>query len=338
MGGPLVSCAVVARVLSQLWKVPIVGVNHCVGHIEMGRAVTGARDPVVLYASGGNTQIVAYSEGRYRIFGETIDVAVGNAIDRFARAAGLPNDPAPGYNVEMAAKKAGGMLVPLPYVVKGMDISTSGTLQRAEELAKLALAAEKKQAQRKEELAKQNGAKRQLSGENEQAKEPVVNGRHSGSSSYDGPSIPDLCFSLQETLFAALVEITERAMAHVGASDVLVVGGVGCNGRLQQMMDVMARERGGKLYATDDRYCIDNGAMIAWPGILAHKSGTAMTLKDTTCTQRYRTDQVHATWRVQEEQQARNKANVKKREREGGMGVGKEKERETSGRIAMEDA
>ena len=57
MGGPLVSCAVVARVLALLWKVPIVGVNHCVGHIEMGRIVTGAVDPVVLYVSGGNTQV-----------------------------------------------------------------------------------------------------------------------------------------------------------------------------------------------------------------------------------------------------------------------------------------
>lgn len=51
------TCAVVARMLALLWKVPIVGVNHCVGHIEMGRIVTGAKDPVVLYVSGGNTQV-----------------------------------------------------------------------------------------------------------------------------------------------------------------------------------------------------------------------------------------------------------------------------------------
>lgn len=57
MGGPLVSCAVAARMLSQLWNVPLVGVNHCVGHIEMGRIVTGAQNPVVLYVSGGNTQV-----------------------------------------------------------------------------------------------------------------------------------------------------------------------------------------------------------------------------------------------------------------------------------------
>ena len=57
MGGPLVTCAVVARMLSQMWRIPIVGVNHCVGHIEMGRVVTKADDPVVLYVSGGNTQV-----------------------------------------------------------------------------------------------------------------------------------------------------------------------------------------------------------------------------------------------------------------------------------------
>ncbi len=85
MGAPLQSCAICARVLAQLWGVPLVGVNHCVGHIEMGRVATGARDPVVLYVSGGNTQVIAYSQCRYHIFGETIDIAVGNCLDRFAR-------------------------------------------------------------------------------------------------------------------------------------------------------------------------------------------------------------------------------------------------------------
>ena len=85
MGAPLQSCAVCARTLSLLWDVPLVGVNHCVGHIEMGRVATGASNPVVLYVSGGNTQVIAYSNQRYRIFGETIDIAIGNCLDRFAR-------------------------------------------------------------------------------------------------------------------------------------------------------------------------------------------------------------------------------------------------------------
>lgn len=110
MGAPLRSVAVVARMLSQLWNVPLVGVNHCIGHIEMGRMVTKAENPVVLYVSGGNSQVIAYSEKRYRIFGETIDIAVGNCLDRFARIIGLSNDPSPGYNIEQEAKKSSGKL------------------------------------------------------------------------------------------------------------------------------------------------------------------------------------------------------------------------------------
>lgn len=254
MGGPLVTCAVVARMLSQLWRVPLVGVNHCVGHIEMGRLVTGATNPVVLYVSGGNTQVIAYADQRYRIFGETIDIAVGNCLDRFARVLNLPNDPAPGYNIEQLAKQ-GSKLIELPYAVKGMDVSFSGILSYIEEQAGQVLAA--------------------------------------------GTATPaDLCFSLQETIFAMLVEITERAMAHVGAPDVLIVGGVGCNLRLQEMMAVMVSERGGRLYATDDRYCIDNGAMIAWPGLLALRCGLTTPLAESTCTQRYRTDEPVVAWRV----------------------------------------
>ena len=105
MGAPLTTAAACARTLALLFDKPLVGVNHCVAHIEMGRLVTGARDPVVLYASGGNTQVIAYNERRYRIFGETIDIAVGNMLDRFARVCGLSNDPAPGYNIEQEAKR-----------------------------------------------------------------------------------------------------------------------------------------------------------------------------------------------------------------------------------------
>ncbi|KAL6580703.1 Gcp2p [Orobanche minor] len=175
--------AIVVRILSQLWKKPIIAVNHCVAHIEMGRIVTGADDLVVLYVSGGNTQVIAYSEGRYRIFGETIDIAVGNCLDRFARILTLSNDLSPGYNIEQLAKK-GEKLIDLPYVVKGMDVSFSGILSYIEATA--------------EEKLKNHEC-----------------------------THADLCYSLQETLFAMLVEITERAMAHCEKKDVLIVGGCG---------------------------------------------------------------------------------------------------------------
>lgn len=105
MAPPLISVAVVARTLSLLWKRPLIPVNHCIGHIEMGRLITGAKDPVILYVSGGNTQVIAYSHQRYRIFGETLDIAVGNCLDRFARILNLSNDPSPGFNIEQLAKR-----------------------------------------------------------------------------------------------------------------------------------------------------------------------------------------------------------------------------------------
>lgn len=270
MGIPLISVAVVARTLAQLWNVPILPVNHCIGHIEMGRLVTHCHNPVVLYVSGGNTQVIAYSERRYRIFGEALDIAVGNCLDRFARILQLPNDPAPGYNIEQMAKRGGSTFIELPYAVKGMDVSFSGILSAIESIATL----------------------------------------HTPE---------DLCFSLQETVFAMLVEITERALAHVESNEVLLVGGVACNERLQQMMQQMLQDRGGKLCAMDERYCIDNGAMIAaagWVAYCADRSAAAADIENCTCTQRFllfwetpfllillflngrfRTDQVYVNWR-----------------------------------------
>lgn len=254
MGAPLTSVAIGARTLSLLWDLPLVGVNHCVGHIEMGREVTGADNPVVLYVSGGNSQVIAYAEQRYRIFGETLDIAVGNCLDRFARTLEISNDPAPGYNIEQLAKK-GTKLLDLPYTVKGMDCSFSGILASADALA----------AQMK-----------------------------NGTADF---TAEDLCFTLQETMYAMLVEITERAMAHVGSNEVLMVGGVGCNERLQEMMGEMARERGGKVFSMDERFCIDNGIMIAHAGLVAFKEGFTTKLEESQCTQRFRTDEVFVQWR-----------------------------------------
>lgn len=219
----------------------------------MGRLITGAINPTVLYVSGGNTQIIAYSRKRYRIFGETIDIAVGNCLDRFARVLQLSNDPSPGYNIEQMAKK-GNQYVPLPYCVKGMDVSFSGLLSFLEE--------------KTHSLLK------------------------------EGYTKEDLCFSLQETIFAMLVETTERALAHCNSNEVLIVGGVGCNIRLQEMMSMMCEERGAKLFATDERFCIDNGIMIAHAGAEMFNAGLSAKWEDTFITQRYRTDEVETVWRT----------------------------------------
>ncbi|CCF55771.1 hypothetical protein KAFR_0A03360 [Kazachstania africana CBS 2517] len=272
MGAPLHSVVIAARTISLLWDVPLIGVNHCVGHIEMGREITKAENPVVLYVSGGNTQVIAYSENRYRIFGETLDVAIGNCLDRFARTLKISNAPSPGYNIEQLAKqcKNKDRLIQLPYTVKGMDLSMSGILAYIDSLAK--------------DLFKENKKNKLLF--DQETGEGLV-------------TVEDLCYSLQENLFAMLVEITERAMAHVNASQVLIVGGVGSNVRLQEMMAQMCRDRAnGRVHATDERFCIDNGVMIAQAGLLQYRMGDVIKdLKDTVVTQKFRTDEVYVSWR-----------------------------------------
>lgn len=287
MGPGIGSClsitSVCARMVSAMLKIPLIPVNHCIAHIEMGRLVTGVDNPVVLYASGGNTQVLAYSStepghGTYKIFGETLDIAVGNCIDRVARLLSLPSDPSPGYNIMKRAQEyrkkysneSGGDThpplydPPLPYVIKGMDVSCTGV----ETYVKSLVANAKK-------------------------KNP--------NDIYKDIDIDRLCYSVEETLFAMLTEVTERAAAHIGSKDILVVGGVGCNERLQEMLSLMAKDRGGKLLGMDDRFAVDNGAMIAHTGLLMVKSGykpfSPDELEKAIVTQRFRTDEVDVTWR-----------------------------------------
>ncbi|MFQ6060153.1 MAG: bifunctional N(6)-L-threonylcarbamoyladenine synthase/serine/threonine protein kinase [Thermoplasmata archaeon] len=246
MGPCLRTVATAARALSLSLEVPIMGVNHCIAHLEIGRRTTGCEDPVLLYLSGGNTQIIAYSEGRYRVFGETLDIGIGNMLDKFGRTAGLrfPSGPA----IESLAEK-GRKLLPLPYSVKGMDVSFSGILTAAINLVSR------------------------------------------------GYEIKDICSSLQETSFAMVTEVTERAMAHLEKDEVLLGGGVACNKRLRRMVRHMAEERDAEMFVPNPELCVDNGAMIAWTGILAYQSGVRMGIAETQINQRYRTDEVDIGWR-----------------------------------------
>ncbi len=246
LGPCLRVAATAARSLSLLLDRPIIGVNHCVAHVEIGRATTGCRDPALLYASGGNTQVIAFANGKYRIFGETLDVGIGNMLDKLGRELGLGYYAGP--TIEKLAKE-GDKLLELPYSVKGMDISFSGIMTAA-------LALKKK-----------------------------------------GCRLEDIAFSIQETCFAMLAEVTERAMAHVGKDEVLLGGGVAQNNRLREMIAEMAKERGAEMFVPDRRLCMDNGAMIAWLGNLMYSSGVRMSIEETTVEQRFRTDEVEVTWR-----------------------------------------
>ncbi len=118
-----------AKEKAKKLNVPIIPVNHCIAHLEIGRNA-GARDPVLLYASGANTQIIAYAGGKYRVFGETLDIGIGNFLDKFARHIGIgfPGGP----RIEEFAKN--GKYIELPYAIKGMDVSFSGIQTKLQQL------------------------------------------------------------------------------------------------------------------------------------------------------------------------------------------------------------
>src|SRR4030066_2288662 len=135
LGPSLRTGATVARVLASYLSIPLVGVNHSIAHIEIGKLQTGARDPVMLYVSGGNTIVAAFDSGRYRVFGETLDIALGNCLVVFAREAGLKHRRGMPLGAALEQLAADGKnLISLPYVVKGMDISLSGLLTAASTL------------------------------------------------------------------------------------------------------------------------------------------------------------------------------------------------------------
>ncbi len=110
-------------------NVPLIPVNHCIAHLEIGQSV-GAKDAVLLYASGANTQIIAYVSGKYRVFGETLDNGVGNFIDSFGRHVGISFPAGP----VLEGKAKNGKFLELPYSIKGMDVSFSGMMTKMKQL------------------------------------------------------------------------------------------------------------------------------------------------------------------------------------------------------------
>lgn len=244
LGPALRTVATAARTLSLMLDVPLVGVNHCLAHIEIGKWHTGAKDPMVVYASGANTQILALNRGRYRVFGETIDIGLGNALDKFARAVGLAHPGGP--KIEQLARGAGSY-VPLPYTVKGMDLAFSGLITAAKSAA---------------------------------ATHPLS----------------DVCHSLQENAFAMLVEVSERAIAHTEKDEVLLVGGVGANDRLSEMLQLMCEEHGVSYFRPEKRYLGDNGTMIALLGLKMLRGGVSTPIEHSEVIPDYRADTVEVVW------------------------------------------
>ena len=120
--------AVFSRTLSRKLDIPLLGINHCLAHISIGKLTTKAKDPLVVYVSGGNSQITGLTNGKYRIFGETLDIGLGNMIDKYARELDLGFPGGPEIDKLMKGAKH---YIPLPYSVKGMDFTFSGIMAEA---------------------------------------------------------------------------------------------------------------------------------------------------------------------------------------------------------------
>ena len=231
-----------AKKLAKENNKEIINANHAIAHLTIGQLCTGAKDPVYLYVSGPNTQVIALAGKKFRVFGETLDIGLGNALDKFGREAGL-GFPA-GPKIEELAKK--GKYSELPYAVKGMDVSFAGIITKAMRMLK------------------------------------------------EGTPLEDLCFSLQETCFAMLAEVAERALAHCEKKELLLIGGVAANQRLCNMLDIMCKEREAKFYPVPLKYSGDQAAMIAWQGILEYKAGRRLRLDEADINPYERTDEVEA--------------------------------------------
>jgi N6-L-threonylcarbamoyladenine synthase len=248
-----------AKKIAARLGVELVGVNHCVAHLVVGETC-GARDAVMLYASGANTQVIAFEGGRFRIFGETLDLGVGNFIDTIGRSMGLgfPSGPkieelAKRYEKSGMRSEDGAELLELPYVVKGMDVSFSGIQTKVRNL--------------------------------------ILKGEDKGR----------LAFALQETVFAMLVEVAERALAHTGKGELLIGGGVGCNARLVEMCRIMCEERGCRLFFPPRDLLVDNGAMIGFLGLKMWRASQLAACRlplaeDVDIAPRERTDEVDVLW------------------------------------------
>ncbi|CAD2087091.1 tRNA N6-adenosine threonylcarbamoyltransferase, putative [Plasmodium vinckei lentum] len=459
----------ISKIFSLLFNIPVIGVNHCIAHIEMGIFITKLQHPIILYVSGSNTQIIYYNDykKKYEIIGETLDIAIGNVIDRSARILKISNSPSPGYNVELWARKKKLLrllrkmeerengkqtyannesdvlssnskdassskfnkkenssqslyyneLLQFPYTIKGMDISFSGYdfyiskyfskyINKNSKKGNPQYKSNKKkgtsQISKEEDNNKKQKINDDISSQNNNEQDlntlqnddivledeldqdspdsidnsiknnnkinhnkqteidknnvmPNYNFLHGmkGSSYYedniiyknenkqnygqndeyydDDCSIEtssdyyekdleecssdeieatkltdeekrkiQICYSLQHHIFSMLIEITERAISFTNSKEVIIVGGVGCNVFLQNMMKKMAKQKNIKIGFMDHSYCVDNGAMIAYTGYLEYLNSQKkenFNFENISIHQRYRTDDVFVTWR-----------------------------------------
>ncbi len=237
--GALLVGATVGRSLAWSWGVPAIGVHHMEGHLLA--PMLEAKPPrfpfVAMLVSGGHTQLVEVDGiGSYRLLGDSLDDAAGEAFDKTAKLLGLPYPGGPELARLAERGDPGRYTFPRPMTDRpGFDFSFSGLKTFA--------------------LNTLDEAKRQEG-------EPVPE-----------QTLADIARAFEDAVVETLVIKCRRAVRETGIPRLVMAGGVSANRRLRQRIgEMMVKEKGEAYYPRPD-FCTDNGAMIAYAGCQRLLSG-----------------------------------------------------------------
>ncbi|MCG8047684.1 MAG: tRNA (adenosine(37)-N6)-threonylcarbamoyltransferase complex transferase subunit TsaD [Candidatus Thiodiazotropha endolucinida] len=243
--GALLVGASVGRSMAWSWGIPAIGVHHMEGHLlaPMLEPDPPAFPFIAMLVSGGHTQLVEVEGmGRYRLLGDTLDDAAGEAFDKTAKLLGLPYPGGP----ELAKLAEQGdperFHFPQPMIDRpGLDFSFSGlktfalnTIQRAEREEGGALSAQTR---------------------------------------------ADIARAFEEAVVDTLLLKCRRAVRQCGIKTLVLAGGVSANRRLRQRIDAMMAGEEGAAYYPRPKFCTDNGAMIAYAGCRRLLAGESEALR-----------------------------------------------------------
>jgi N6-L-threonylcarbamoyladenine synthase len=231
--GALLVGACAGRSLAWAWGVPAVGVHHMEGHLLAPMLETPAPQfPfIALLVSGGHSMLVEVRGlGEYRVLGETLDDAAGEAFDKTAKVLGLGYPGGPALAQLAATGGPGALSLPRPMLKRpGLDFSFSGL------------------------------------------KTAVITGIR--GLELDESARADVAWEFQEAIVDVLVGKSLRAVEQTGIRRLVIAGGVGANKRLRERLAADAAARGVEVFYPRLEFCTDNGAMIAYAGMLRLEAG-----------------------------------------------------------------
>lgn len=240
--GGVISGVMCAKGLSAGLGIPLVGVNHLVGHALTPRLTDQIAFPyLMLLVSGGHCQfLIAHGPEKFTRLGGTIDDAPGEAFDKTARLLGLPQPGGPSVEASAVSGDPKRFAFPRPLLDRpGCDLSFSG-LKTALLRARDAIVAEKGG------LTEQDRA--------------------------------DLCASFQAAVADVLAKKTARALAlyleeNPETPTLAVAGGVAANKSIRGTLETVCRDHDVAFTAPPQALCTDNAAMIAYAGLERFKAG-----------------------------------------------------------------